>query len=162
MIVLSEPGQVSIGSILPNVLFDPSSNIARNEMTLPKRSTRTMVVDGRTYLRHFEFDKSGWMVIQDKDLGGQLLPAYPFPLVSAGLASRAIRFALGAGWKPGSAETPLRVGCGNDFDFQVLPPMDPSYVMTYLKVPTYRAVRTEEYGLVFEQIDVADTSAAKP
>ena len=146
---------------MPNMLLDPSPNIARNKMTLPKKSTRIMVVDGRTYLRHFEFDKGGWMVIQDKDLGGQLLLAYPFPLVSAGLASRAIRFALGAGWKPGSAETPLRVGCGNDFDFQVLPPMDPSHVLTYLKVPTYRGFRTADYGLVFEQIVIADTSAPK-
>jgi len=121
-------------------------------MTLPKKSTRSIVVDGHTYLRHFEFGKSGWMAIQDKDLGGQLLLAYPFPLVSAGLASRAIRFALGAGWKPGSAAVPLRVGCGNNFDFQVLPPMDPNHVLTYLKVPTYRAVRTAEHGLVFEQI----------
>lgn len=121
-------------------------------MTLPKKSTRSIVVDGHTYLRHFEFGKSGWMAIQDKDLGGQLLLAYPFPLVSAGLASRAIRFALGAGWKPGSAAVPLRVGCGNNFDFQVLPPMDPNHVLTYLKVPTYRAVRTAEHGLVFEQV----------
>ena len=121
-------------------------------MTLPKKSTRSIVVDGHTYLRHFEFGKSGWMAIQDKDLGGQLLLAYPFPLVSAGLASRAIRFALGAGWKPGSAAVPLQVGCGNNFDFQVLPPMDPNHVLTYLKVPTYRAVRTAEHGLVFEQI----------
>ncbi len=74
------------------------------------------------------------MAIQDKECGGQLLLVYPFPVVSAGLASRAIKFSLQSGWEPGIDNKPMRVACDADFVFHVLPHLEPKDVLDYLGV----------------------------
>ena len=105
-------------------------------MALPKKHTQTIMVDGRSYLRHSKYPYGGWEVFQDKELGGSLLLLYPFPLMSAALRKRAIKFALKHGWQRGASAGPMRLATRNGFVFYVLPHLEPSGVWDYLDAQT--------------------------
>lgn len=102
-------------------------------MALPKKRTSTITVGERSYLRHSKYPDGGWEAIQDKELGGQLLLIFPFPLISAALVQRAVKFALKHGWKPGTSAGPMRLATQNGFVFYVLPHSEPHEVHSYLE-----------------------------
>ena len=102
-------------------------------MALPKKHTQTIIVEERSYLRHSKYPDGGWEAIQDKEQGGQLLLVFPFPLMSAALIERAIKFALKHGWQPGTSAGPMRLATQNGFVFHVLPHLEPREVHDYLE-----------------------------
>jgi hypothetical protein len=75
-------------------------------MTFPKKNTRNVVVDGLQYSWHLnnDFDiKNSWIVVQCKNIQGQLLCIDPYPHevgIGSGIVAKAIRYALTQGWKP--------------------------------------------------------------
>ena len=101
-------------------------------MALPRKHTQTIIVEGRSYLRHSKYPYGGWDAIQDKELGGPLLLLYPLPRMSPALTRRAIKFALKHGWQPGISAGPMRLATRNGYVFYVLPHLEPSGVWDYL------------------------------
>src|SRR3954464_9833130 len=100
-------------------------------MAFPKKNTRKITVAGSVYLWHLneDFDiHNTWMVITRQGIQGQLLYVDPYHhdlLIGPGAVSRAIDFALSAGWEPAHKKQPMRLRYnGDDFNgspFMVLP-----------------------------------------
>jgi hypothetical protein len=83
-------------------------------MAFPKKNTRSIIVDSITYLWHRNHDfeiHTSWIVVQQKDIRGQLLlvDAYHSPGFGPAAVADAIRYALLQGWHSAMRGKPFRV-----------------------------------------------------
>ena len=99
-------------------------------MAFPRKNTRRLSVDGIPYVWHLNKDwdiRTRWIVVRRQVHGsGQLLMVNPYHhdlLPTRETVSKAIRFALGHGWRPEQKVAPLRLTfAGREDGFQVAVP----------------------------------------
>jgi hypothetical protein len=97
-------------------------------MAFPRKNTRRLSVDGISYEWHLNEDwdrRTRWIVVRREACGAaQLLMVNPYHhdlLPSRGTVSKAVRFALGHGWRPEHKGPPVRLTfAGREHGFKVV------------------------------------------